>query len=254
MKSFVAVAVLGVLTGVGLRAQEPERMPKGAHPVFEVATIRPANPDDQSAGFHLEGHRIFIENERVTDLLMFAYGLHAKQIVDGPAWMSERFDIHGTPDIAAAPDFTQLQEMVQKLLAERFGLKFHEDQREMPIYTLTVAKGGPKLERSKGDPDAINDETGSVNSKSEFWKYTNESMDKFAKAMQNSQDRPVVDKTGLAGKYDFTLKWKTDVAADEADLVDLFTAVQEQLGLKLSADKGMAKVLVIERLERPSEN
>jgi uncharacterized protein (TIGR03435 family) len=89
---------------------------------------------------------------------------------------------------------------------------------------------------------------------SEFWKYTNESMDKFAKAMQNSLDRPVVDKTGFVGKYDFTLQWKTDVATDEADLVDLFTATQEQLGLKLNADKGMAKVLVIDKLEKPSEN
>jgi uncharacterized protein (TIGR03435 family) len=108
-----------------------------------VATIRSSDPDDNRAGFRLDRHRIFIENERVTDLLMFAYGLQAKQIVDGPAWMPERFDIHGTPDI------TQLQEMVQKLLADRFGLKFHEDQREMSICTLTVAKDGPSARVSR---------------------------------------------------------------------------------------------------------
>lgn len=249
------VAAVVCLTGVQVQAQVA-RMAKDAHPSFEVATIKPPVPDDRSQGFHTSGQRIFIENESITSLVMFAYAVHPKQIVDGPEWMTERFDIHGVPDVAGAPSLTQLQGMVQKLLAERFGLKVHREKRELAVYTITVAKGGSRLEPNESDPNGASDQTGNGSSKGQTMRFTNNSMADFALGMQYFLDRPVVDRTGLAGKYDFTLQWKSGVATveDDSDYPGLFTAVEEQLGLKLNAVRDQVDVLVVDKLERPTAN
>jgi len=232
------------------------QMAADAHPSFEVATIKPTDPNDSNQGFHTRGHRISIENETVESLISFAYAIHAHQIVDGPAWFhSDRYDIDGVPDVEGEPNLKQYQEMVQKLLADRFQLKFHREKRELSIYAITIAKGGPKLTKSTADNDQI-DQTGNGNGNQHRTKFTNNSMADFALGMQYFMERPVIDQTGLTGRFDFVLTWTPDAShtGDPNAAPGIFTAVQEELGLKLEPTKGPADVLVVDHVERPSEN
>jgi uncharacterized protein (TIGR03435 family) len=251
---FLAGAMLVAPRAFG-QGQEVPSMAADAHPSYEVATIKPSDPADGSAGFHSEGRRLFAENETMDSLIAVAYSIHPKQIVGGPEWFSQdHFDIKGVPDIAGAPSWDQQREMMQKLLAERFGLKFHREKRELSIFAITVAKGGPKLEVSKSDANGMLDQTGNNNGVEQAWRFTNNSIEDFAQMMQNLLDRPMVDETGLKGKFDFKLKWSTNDAPnnDPNAPPGLLTAVQEQLGLKIEATKGPADVLVIDHVERPS--
>lgn len=232
-------------------------MAANAHPSFEVATIKPANPNEASGNFRIGGHRIFIEDQTVDNLISVAYAVHPKQIVDEPGWLgTEKFDIEGQADVAGVANLRQIQEMLQELLKDRFDLKFHRDKRDLSIYAITVAKGGPKITRSAETSYGLPSQTGHGRGGQMERKFTNNSMSDFALGMQAYLDRPVVDETGLPGRYDFTLKWTPDTSpASEPDAAPgIFTAVQEQLGLKLEATKGPADVLVIDHVERPSPN
>jgi uncharacterized protein (TIGR03435 family) len=230
----------------GIQAVKP--MAAGAHPAFEVATIKPSNPNDQN---------IFIENETMNMLISFAYGVHAKQIADAPPWFgSEKFDIKGFADAPGIPNADQYREMLKKLLTDRFHLQFQRGQREMARFTLAVAKGGPKMEATKSAPDALRDQTGDINNGHVSWRFTNNSMAEFAEFLQSVLDRPVVDQTGLKGKFDFKLAWTTDpeAAADPAAAPGFLTAIQEQAGLKVEPSKGEVEVLAITHAEQPSAN
>ena len=246
---------LPMLDGQTIEKTKP--MARDAHPSFEVATIKQTDPDDQSGGFHLYGRNIFVENQTMDDLISFVYGLHVKQIVDAPAWCSsEHFDIKGIADIEGEPNITQYREMVQKLLTDRFHLQFRREQREMSRFTLTVAKGGPKIEATKSAPDMGQDQTGTINGGHVSWRFTNNPMSEFAAFLQSVLDRPVVDETGLKGKYDFKLDWTADAQAtmDPSASPGFLTAVQEQAGLKIEPSKGEVEVLAITHVERPSAN
>jgi uncharacterized protein (TIGR03435 family) len=253
----LAGAMLVALTGAFGQEQEVAPMAKDAHPSFEVATIKPSDPVDQSSGFHTSGHRLFYENEPMEQLIAFAYGVHAKQIVGAPEWFSkDRYDIKGVPDVEGQPNQEQQQEMLRKLLAERFGLKFHREKRELSIFAVTVAKGGPKMKANTSDPNGLPDQTGSNNGAEQMWRFTNNSTADFASMMQYFLDRPVIDQTELKGRYDFMLQWTTDATLnnDPKAPPGLFTAVQEQIGLKITPTKGAAEVLVIDHAERPDAN
>lgn len=232
-------------------------MAADAHPSFEVATIKPADPGELKGGVTVGGHRIYIESQNMESLLWFAYAAHQKQVVDGPVWFeTQRFDIVGQADLDGIPNLRQTQEMVQKLLESRFNLKFHREKRDLSIYAITVAKGGPKLIKSAESPEALPTQSGGGNGGERARKFTNNSMADFALGMQSFLDRPVIDETGLTGKYDFELKWTPDETDgnDPHAAPGIFTAVQEQLGLKLEPTKGPADVLVIDHVEMPSEN
>ena len=242
----------------GQTVQQVQPMAPGEHPSFEVATVKPSKPDDQNSGFHSSGRNIFVENETMNDLISFAYGVHVKQIADAPPWFSsEHFDIQGFPDIEGAPNVTQYREMVKKLLTDRFHLQFQREKREMACFVLTVTKGGPKIAATKSAPDAMQDQTGSINEGHIFWRFTDNSMPEFAQFLQMAVlDRPVVDKTGLKGKFDFNLQWTTnpDAATDPAAAPGFITAVQEQAGLKVEPTKAEVDVLAITHVEQPSPN
>lgn len=237
--------------------QDVAPMARNIVPSFDVATIRPTDPADQSAGFHTQGHRIYIENETFDTLVMFAYSVHKSQIVGGPDWIgSDRFDIKGVPDAEGEPNLKQQQAMLRKLLTERFGFTFQREPRTLPIYALTVAKTGPKLTRSQGDPDGLPDQTGNGGRALQDWRFTNNSMDEFAQFLQHPLERPVVNQTGLAGKFDFLLKWTPNdlPATESAAPPGLFTALREQLGLNIEARKSPVEVLVVTHVERPTAN
>ena len=248
----MAVVFAGTMGAQQMQPLKP--MAADAHPSFDVASIKLADPDDHSSGFQTQGRRVFIENETMNDIVSYAYGVHAKQIVGGPDWFgSKRFDIRGLPDVDGIPNTAQYREMMIKLLADRFQLKFHREKREMSCYAITVAKGGPKMEASTSN--GLPDQTGRNSRGQASWRITNNSMEDFAKFLQMGVlDRPVVDQTGLKGKYNFQLTWTKDLApaTDENAAPGFFTAIQEQAGLKIEPSKADVDVLAIDHVVQPS--
>jgi uncharacterized protein (TIGR03435 family) len=233
------------------------RMDPHADPAFEVATIKPSNPEEQRKGFLLSPDHLQGVNETVDDLITFSYGVHHKQIVDAPAWTeSEKFDISAKPDAEGMPNIAQWKTMVKKLLADRFKLSFHRQEKDLAVYLLSTGPTGAKLTESQGDPKGL---PGigfqrRVGDMSAF----NVGMADVINFMNRNAglDRPILDRTGLTGRYDFKLRWTPDgTAADDANIApSLSVAFQEQLGLKLSATRALAEVYVIDHVEKPSEN
>ena len=260
------VALLCVVPG-GLRAQDtaarngetkPQMMAKDADPDWEVATVKPSDPDGKTQDFRILGRHMLIERQTVEAMVMVGYGLQKDQILNAPEWVkTENFDADGLANMEGEPSVEQYQSLVRKLLAERFGLKGHKEQREMRVFALTVTKGGPKLAPTKGDRNGEGRQRVGGGEGYRTLTFRDVSMPTFALFMIYYVDRPMVDQTGLRGSYDFTLKYTYDeerAAKDGSAPPSLFTAVQEQLGLKLEPVKGMADVLVVDKVERPSAN
>jgi uncharacterized protein (TIGR03435 family) len=242
-------------------------MPADAKPVFEVATIKPADPSQDEKGYKLRGRTFSMTNYSVGDMIAFAYDLQAKQITAGPAWIdTEKYDIAAQQDMDGLPSIGQLKAMLQKLLADRFSLTTHNDKKDLSVYVLSVAKSGPKMTKDESDKTGLMGMSfsgpGTVN-------IHNGTMNDFARMTLQGivLDRPVLDRTGLTGRYDFTLSWTPDASqfggkaanlpppADAATAPPgLFTAIQEQIGLKLNATKAPADVLVIDHVDKPSVN
>jgi uncharacterized protein (TIGR03435 family) len=249
--------------------EPPPRLPsmaKDADPSFEVATIKPTKPDSQGKYFRMQQNKFTTLNTTLADLIKDAYGVQDKQIIGAPAWVfSDGYDLAGQPDVPGQPNQEQMRIMLRKLMADRFKLAFHKDEKEMPAYVLTVAKGGPKMKKSEADP---NEGGGRFFRALGVLTFTNSTMRDFADLLQAAvMDRPVVDQTALTGKWDFLLKWTPDetqfagmgmkmpTPVETADAPPpLFTALPEQIGLKLDATKAQVPVIVFDHVERPSEN
>jgi uncharacterized protein (TIGR03435 family) len=245
---------------------DPDKpMALDADPSYEVVTVKPSDPNDGNRGFQTRGRHVRAANETVNDMISFAWGIHVKQIVGGPGWFAtDHYFVDGVPDVPGEPNLTQERSMIRKVLADRFGMKVHDERRELSVYALTVAKGGPKLTKSLGNPNGPPNDNFST---SAYMKETNTTMGEFAKAMQYVVDRPVLDQTKLEGRWDFLLKWTPDESQFTAigykippptenpnAPPGLFAAIQEQIGLKLEAVKAQAQVLVVDAVERPSAN
>jgi uncharacterized protein (TIGR03435 family) len=225
-------------------------------PAFDVATIKRSDPNSTyNSGFHLNGRHISCTKETLASIFSVAYGIHVKQIVNAPDWLSkDRYDIDGISDTQSEPTLPQMQGMYRKLLADRFHLIFHPETRQLPIYALIVTKGGPRLAPLK--PGESTNEDSWTNGAVRTMELTATPMPVFAIDLDFFLERPVIDQTHLQGSYDFMLKWTSDDSklADPDQPPSLFTAIQEQLGLKLEAVKGPAEVYVIDHAERPSDN
>jgi len=227
-----------------------------AHPSFAVAVIKPHDPNSSRQGFHNSGDRVSIRNESVANMLSLAYSIHRSQIAGAPDWLlHDPFDIDGTTDTPGEPSLRQQQEMIQKLLADRFHLKIHREQRELSVFALRVLKGGAKLAPA-ADPNAQPDQQGNGQGAEQTVKYTSCAMADFVMGEQFFVDRPIVDQTGLRGRYDFSIHYTWDDAhsTDPNAAPGLFTAVQEQLGLKFEPTKAPVDVFVIDHIDRPSPN
>jgi uncharacterized protein (TIGR03435 family) len=233
-------------------------MTRDADPDWEVATVRPTDPAVTNASIRMNGRQFVLENRTVETLLLAGYGVHKKQIVNAPDWIrSERWDMKGVPDVPGQPSMKQMQSLVRKILTERFGLVTHTEKREMEVYALTVAKGREKMTPSAGDPNGPPDENDREDGGVRTMRVLNSSMGDFAMVMKFFLDRPVVDQTGLTGRYDFQLKWTFDelkAPSDGSGPPGLFTAIGEQLGLKLDPVKAQTDVLVVDKVEHPSAN
>ncbi len=235
-------------------------MAKDADPDWDVVTVKARDPNDTGNGqsMGVKGRQFVIVKRPLAGMLTFAYGMHKKEIVGLPEWAeTERWDIRGVPDVPGAPSLKQAQSLIRKLLEERFGLKVHMETRELAVYAITVAKGGEKMARSAGDPNGTPDENERSNGGQITMRMTNMSMSELAPDLGYFLDRPAVDQTGLAGRYDFQLIWTADESQAPVEgnaPPGLFTAIQEQIGLKLEPVKAQTGVLVVDAVERPSAN
>jgi uncharacterized protein (TIGR03435 family) len=249
-------------------AAPPPRAPMPADwkPAFEVATIKPSEPGTPGQSITVQGRRFATHNQTVASMMTFAYGLHPDQIIGGPQWMKDdRFEISAEPEGTGVPNGEQWRAALAKLLVDRFSLTFHRDKKELSVYALTVLKTGNKLTKNETD---VNGLPGLFFRGPGVFPVRNATMGDFAGTMQAVVlDRPVVDQTNLQGRYDFTLIWTPDetqfggrggqvpAPADPASAPPgLFTAIQEQLGLKLEAAKAPVEVLVIDKLAKPTAN
>jgi hypothetical protein len=131
----------------------PRMMPADADPAFEVASIKPTNPGERGGGIRMQGRQFTASNLSVSNLIMIAYGIHPRQLISSPDWIEkDRYDILGKPDVEGQPNNRQMRALFQKLLADRFGMKFHREKRELSVYTIVVGKTGAKLTASEEDP------------------------------------------------------------------------------------------------------
>ncbi len=240
-----------------------------AQPAFEVASIKPSPPNGTIA-IRRSGHRIATTSTSLLFLITWAYDVHSDRLYGKPNWLdSVRYDIvaNASRDDPPAPRLpgqpSELQRMMQALLAERFKLAIHRETREVTLYALVVAKGGPKIRPTEA-PAVMGQNPFSMSGRGRLIG-TQVSAEMLAKALSDQLSRSVQDQTGLKGVFDFKLEWEPDAspggpdgAAAGADLragSSLFTAIQEQLGLKLETRKGPVEVLVIDHIERvPTEN
>lgn len=247
----------------------PKQMPTNADPSFVVATIKPSDPNAQGQGYGFRGEDVTTGNTSASWLITFAYSLHANQMIGGPKWLeAEKYDLLGRPDTPGQPSREHLKVMFRKLLAERFQLKFHMEKRELTAYVLTVLKTEPKFSASTADPNSGLGVGFGLAPGGMVLNVRNAPMDSVANALQgNLLDKPVVNRTGLTGKYDFSVKFTPDpahlarlgvVSVPTAPDLDapptIFGAFQQELGLKLESTKTLVDVMVIDQLEKPSDN
>jgi uncharacterized protein (TIGR03435 family) len=244
-------------------------------PVFEVAAIKLNQSGSVSSRSNTKNGRFIATNVSLKSLMEYqAYGIPGNRILEGPKWLdSTRFDIEAKMDdseadhlrtLAHGPRRLETQAMFQQLLADRFKLTVHWETRELPVYALIAAKKGPKLQPTKESSEGSG--TTSDGSRS-GWEFTAKGVtlpelaEALTQELSRELGRDIIDKTEIKGRYDLTLKWTpdagaaTDSAATSTDSgPSIFTAVQEQLGLKLEPAKAPVQVLVIDHAEMPSEN
>ena len=233
-------------------------MPANADPDWEVVTVRKGDPNGMGSGIRVDGRDVVVERHSVETLLLFGYGVHKTQVMNAPDWVrSERWDARGYPDVAGQPSLPQFQSLIRKLLVERFGLVQHTEKRDLAVYALTVGKGPLKIEKSAGDPNGLPMEQDNDNGGIRSMHIGNMTMREFCLIMTFFMDKPVVDQTGLTGRYDLLLKYtfdETKAPADGSAPATIFTAIQEQTGLKLEPVKAATDVMVVDKVERPGEN
>ena len=255
----------------------PKPMAADADPNFEVATIKPNNSNATSMqALFIRGRNFLTRASSLGDLISFAYEVQAKQIVNAPEWLDkDRYDIDATIEQEGIPNPEQVRAMIRKLLTERFKLTFQHDQREMSAYVLTVGKEGSKLK-----PTQLNGQLPGIGMRPGTGGITlmirNGKINDFTGFLQGLVlDRPVVDKTGLTGRHDFECTFSpdesqfnghppqfprqgdnnngsNDTAAPAAP--SLYDAMQQELGLKMSAEKTAVDVIAIDHVEKPSAN
>lgn len=252
---------------------------------FEVASITLSDPDASGGFMTIPGpgsisDRFTEKNVTLLKLIRAAYGIpldaEDSRISGGPTWLnSARYDIDAKIDSSVLEELKKLtpdqstlaqQHMLQELLADRFKLTVHHETRNLPIYTLVIAKSGSKLQEAK--PGEVSSSSYSGPERTQFITGQAKSIASLVRMLSVSLGCPVFDKTGLPGKYDFNLEWSPDDGQNpsgsrsddgassqpDSNTSSIFTAIQEQLGLRLLSGKGPVDIVVIDHVERPSSN
>ncbi|HEY4837073.1 MAG TPA: TIGR03435 family protein [Candidatus Acidoferrales bacterium] len=244
---------------------------------YEVASIKPNKSNGQgSYGITTAPDGLTVTNTPLIMLIQSAYGIFNRdRIVAAPGWVdTERYDVAAKIEASVIDDLQKLNpsqissarnQMLQALLADRFMLALHRETRELPVYSLVVAKNGPKIHQSKTD-DVVAGSNGrggrapGMTAKNGSIKGHSVTLGSFADFLAAQLSRPVLDRTGLTSLYDLDLQWTPDdnelqsPPGSAPNGPAIFTAIQEQLGLKLESGKGPVEVIVIDHIERPSGN
>jgi uncharacterized protein (TIGR03435 family) len=248
MKFFLAVFVV-----ISCQAQSP---------AFEAASVKISSPGEQ-VRMRREPGRLTITNFSLKAMVRYAYDVQESQISGGPAWFdSDRWDIVATAGREINED--ERRRMLQAVLDERFKMTIRHEMKELPVYALVVAKSGSKLTPGiAGNPERV--ELGVSGAGLHQMRGQSVPLSTMAKVLTGPAGRIVIDRTGMAGSFDYQLEWAPDPAnmpmingakpdGSNLNAASIFTAVQEQLGLKLESTKGPVEILVIERAEKAREN
>jgi uncharacterized protein (TIGR03435 family) len=262
-------AALGLAVSLAAAQTQPS-----ARPEFEVASVKPTDGEGGSFGVGVDAANE--KNVSLKVMIAVAYRVQDFQITGGPRWLeSDRFDVEAKAAGKVGTD--QVRLMLQSLLEDRFQLRFHRETRRGPVYALVVAKGGPKLKLSadQTSPDVNGPSPAGAGLNRGVIRLGSGSMmgnaavfPLFTQLLSQRLERPVVDRTNLKGRYDFQLEWTpglgenpsgpggdTPLAAEPTEgRTSIFTALQEQLGLKLESAKGPVEMFVIDRADKPSQN
>ena len=287
-----ACFVFGHFGAAQLRAQSPPTTATPSLS-FEVASIKPNRSGDMRIGIRFQPGRFTTTGTTVKQLIAIAYDVRDFQVTGGPSWISsDKFDIDAKEPDGLSDELAKLSPdqrhekmglLIQSLLADRFGLKVSHTTKEYPVYALVVAKGGPKFQEAKaGDtyPNGMKGPDGHALGHGNMMRMGPGELEGqgvpvtfLVQQLAQQLGRNVLDQTGLKGNYDFTLKWAPDpnsagmmqgppgggpppdsAPPPDASGPSIFTAVQEQLGLKLESTKGPVDILIIDHVEQPSEN
>ena len=221
----------------------------------EVAVVKPHPLEVMHNNFSFAKNRFELEDQPLLKLIAFAYSLNPRQIVGIAHWVSEsHWDMSGKTNLTADATLPQEQQLIRQLLVERFDLRFHQEKREMPAYALQVWKDQPKLAVAT-DPSAQPLEWTQGHDGVRTENYRSNSMADFLVVKQLFMERPLVDQTGLPGRYDFKLTYSYgDGPITDADAPTMFTALKEQLGLKFEPVKTAVEVMVVDHIEKPTAN
>jgi uncharacterized protein (TIGR03435 family) len=263
---------MGLLLAIArLQAQVPTSTPTAdvKVPSYDVVSIRPDHTDNGRVSIHIDDGNFDALGVSLKTMILSAYSLKEAQLIGLPKWGdSAHFDIKAKiidPDKKQLEALTpeQFQSMQQPILTDRFQLKFHRERKILPVYELVVIKGGPKFKaitpvEQKSDAGVNGVRAGGVSVHNRNMVATGVPLSRLADQLSAQLKRVVVDKTGLAGNYNFQLSWSPDDAGppspDVAAPPDIFTALEEQLGLKLQPGKEEMDTFVIDHVEYPSEN
>jgi uncharacterized protein (TIGR03435 family) len=282
----------GIVNATQSQAESQAQNTPAAALVYDVASIKPNKSADDRTKLIYSPDGLTGTNVTVQMLVRLGYGIQDNQISGAPTWFnSETYNIDAKMDSSVAHEMREMSEdqrkfarqrMLEALLAERFKLTAHRETKDLPVYALVIAKNGPKLLKAKPG-DAYADGFKGIDGlpagphnmvlrgRGEF-KAQAQPISALARALSHALGRPVLDKTGLTGEYDIALQWAPESQATmfrgaedsqqstgskpsaDSSGPSIFTAIQEQLGLKLELQKGSGEVLVIDHVEKPSEN
>jgi uncharacterized protein (TIGR03435 family) len=241
----------------------PKPMDPAADPGIEVVSIKLSPPDIRGRGIGVRGDTVNVTNYSVLNAITFAYDVHERQVSGAPAWMAtERFDMTIKPSTPGQPNGRQLRRLLPQVLAARFQLAFHNEKRELSVYTITQPANTTHKMTAAGPgsnlPTLRYPRAGLLPAR-------NATMTELAQSLQTAVlDRPVVNQTTIEGRFDFTLDWAPDESQfasfgtpqqlPDTGKPNIYEAFREQLGLRLEATRAPADIIVIDKVEKPSEN
>ena len=250
-------AIVWMAAGFGLSSARSQ-ITQTPEPAFDAASIKPAKPDVRGYSIRPLPGRLSAQNVTLKLLIGEAYAVHDFQVSGGPKWMdSDRYDVEAKAGGDALPGHKQLRVMLQKLLADRFGLTVRHETREMPVYTLEAGKGGPRVQTAKQPEAPV---VFRVFQRRQVVA-ENAPLDNLTEALAWLLGKPVMDRTGLQGTFDYKLEWSPDdlqLQSQEAppqpdgNAPSLGSALQQQMGLKLASQKAPIDVIAVENAARPT--
>ncbi len=242
----VITGALIITAACGLFAQTTS-----VRPSFEAVSIKPNNLSGNEVHGHNSPGRLNIRMS-TRHLIQEAFAVKDFQILGGPAWLgNNNYDFIASTATPIELNDQTIQPYLQSLLADRFQLKYHRETKESPVYFLVAAKTGPKLTKHTGAGGFNMDENSGKDKVT--MSATNLTMAGLASWLAREMDRPVIDHTGIDGEFDVKLEWSPEQISDSSG-PSIFTALQEQLGLRLESGKGPVEMIVIDSIEKPSEN